>query len=54
MLVEFLVPKSCLNFQDCPKLASEGLCEKKPGMMLTRCKKSCCNCESTFIDVYSA
>ncbi|KAE9554972.1 hypothetical protein FO519_001790 [Halicephalobus sp. NKZ332] len=40
--------ENCLDeLNECPKMASEGLCEKKPGMMLMRCKRSCCNCDSS-------
>uniref|UniRef100_A0AC35TJM0 Metalloendopeptidase n=1 Tax=Rhabditophanes sp. KR3021 TaxID=114890 RepID=A0AC35TJM0_9BILA len=29
----------------CPFMAKEGDCEKKPGVMLRLCAKSCCNCK---------
>uniref|UniRef100_A0A914DK46 Metalloendopeptidase n=1 Tax=Acrobeloides nanus TaxID=290746 RepID=A0A914DK46_9BILA len=36
---------NCMDRMDnCYNMALQGLCEKKPGVMLKMCRRSCCNC----------
>uniref|UniRef100_A0A0N4ZMM2 Metalloendopeptidase n=1 Tax=Parastrongyloides trichosuri TaxID=131310 RepID=A0A0N4ZMM2_PARTI len=53
--VNFLKDNQCKTIEEgscedklekCPKMAQEGDCERRPGVMLKFCRKSCCNCDN--------